>query len=47
MVSRAFVLETVDLSAESLERHGLDVSDSERASDHLPIVVDLAWRERR
>jgi hypothetical protein len=45
-VRRAFVLETADLAAPWLTRHGLDVSDSEEASDHRPIVVDFSWRER-
>lgn len=44
-VRRAFVLETRDLAARWLGSHGLDVADSERASDHRPIVVDFAWRE--
>ena len=46
-VRRAFVLETTDLSSRWLERYGLDVSDSERASDHRPLVVDFSWRRER
>jgi endonuclease/exonuclease/phosphatase family metal-dependent hydrolase len=45
-VRRAFVLETRDLASGWLGRHELDVSDSERASDHRPIVADFSWREQ-
>lgn len=45
-VRRAFVLETRDLASAWLGRHGLDGTESERASDHRPIVVDFAWREQ-
>jgi endonuclease/exonuclease/phosphatase family metal-dependent hydrolase len=37
----AFVLATESLSEETLLRHGLRRSDTEEASDHLPVVVDL------
>ncbi len=43
---RAFVLDTRDMEAEWLAAHGLAAEDSQRASDHLPIVVDFAWRPR-
>jgi endonuclease/exonuclease/phosphatase family metal-dependent hydrolase len=39
-----FVLDTRDLSEASLRRHDLRSRDA-LASDHLPIVVDLAWGE--
>ncbi len=42
----AFVLETRDMEAEWLATHGLAAEDSQLASDHLPIVVDFAWRTR-
>lgn len=39
-VARAFTLDTRRLSAASLARHGLQPDDS-KATDHLPVVVDL------
>ncbi len=41
---RAFVFETGDLSPEELAARALVATDSDRASDHRPIVVDFAWR---
>lgn len=40
-VSKAFVFNTADLSAAELAMYGLKATDTEQASDHLPIVVDL------
>ncbi|MFO0873240.1 MAG: endonuclease/exonuclease/phosphatase family protein [Phycisphaerales bacterium] len=39
-----FVFDTRDLSPRWLERHGVRADDTTAASDHLPLVVDLAWR---
>lgn len=39
-VVQCFVMDTANLSFESLARSGLDATDS-RASDHMPVVVDL------
>ena len=41
---RAFVFETSDLSEAALAELGLARSDSDRASDHRPVVVDFVWR---
>lgn len=41
---RAFVLDTRDLSPRWLTAHGLEADDTDEASDHLPVVVDLEWR---
>lgn len=41
-LERAFVLRTSDLSVRWLEAHGLEADDSNRASDHFPIVADLS-----
>ncbi len=43
-VVRSFVFRTSDLAPAWLRIHGLAVSDSEAASDHLPIAADFAWR---
>jgi len=40
-VVRSFVLDTARLSDESLTNAGLESTDTARASDHLPVVVDL------
>ncbi len=37
----AFVLDTDDLTLQSLEKLGLQADDTTHASDHLPVVVDL------
>lgn len=42
---RAFVFETPDLSSSQLGELGLEIGDSDRASDHLPVVVDFVWRQ--
>lgn len=42
--ARAFVLDTRDLRPEWLRAHRLSSDDGPRASDHMPIVVDLRWR---
>ncbi len=39
----AFVLDTSDLLPRWLTRYGLQASDSQAASDHMPVVVDLRW----
>lgn len=39
-VVQCFVMDTANMSFESLARSGLDATDS-RASDHMPVVVDL------
>lgn len=39
--SKAFVFNTADLSPADLERYGVLPGDSQSASDHLPVVVDL------
>jgi hypothetical protein len=41
---RAFVFETLDLPGDQLTELGLTAGDSDRASDHRPIVVDFAWQ---
>lgn len=41
-VGRRFILDTRDMSAARLARYGLSAWDSQQASDHLPVVVDLA-----
>lgn len=43
-VAGAFVFETRDLAAAALDSLGLGARTVARASDHRPIVVDLAWR---
>jgi len=43
-VVRAFVFDTARLSDRTLARIGLDPTDS-RASDHLPVIVDVRPRE--
>ena len=40
-LARAFVLDTTDLAPKWLDHHGLQPFDTEQASDHLPIVVDI------
>jgi len=42
---RGFVLDTLDLSESVLSSHRLVRTDAARASDHLPVVVDLAPTE--
>ncbi len=44
-LERAFVLDTAELPARWLARYGLEPEDSARASDHFPLVADLAWVE--
>ncbi len=39
----AFVLDTRDLDRRWLEQHALNARDTTKASDHMPVVVDLAW----
>ncbi len=41
---KAFVLETTGMHADSLQRHRLLSSDTDQASDHLPLVADFALR---
>lgn len=43
-VLRGFVFDASDLGPRWREAHGIDVSDSERSSDHRPLVIDLRWR---
>lgn len=43
----AFVLDTRDLLPQHLSAHGLRAADTGEASDHLPLVVDFAWRAPR
>jgi exonuclease III len=40
-VVRAFAFEAVDAGEAALRAAGIDAEDSERTSDHLPLVVDL------
>jgi endonuclease/exonuclease/phosphatase family metal-dependent hydrolase len=40
-VARSFVLDTSRLGGESLAKVGLAADDTAKASDHLPVVVDL------
>ena len=42
-LERAFVLDTAELPARWLARYGLEPEDSARASDHFPLITDLAW----
>lgn len=42
-VREGFILDTADLPAEELGRHGLEIETSSRLSDHRPLVVDYAW----
>lgn len=44
---QAFVLDARDLAPAALRASGLEEGDTEDASDHLPVVVDLAWRTAR
>ncbi len=44
-VAKSFVFNTADLTAAELATYGVLALDSERASDHLPIVVDLVIGE--
>jgi len=41
-VVHEFVLHTPALSESTLSRHGLQAEDTNRASDHLPVVIDVA-----
>lgn len=41
---RGFVFETGDLTGAELQARDLRRGDSDRASDHRPVVVDFAWR---
>ncbi len=43
-VTRSFILNTADLSATALAQHALKSTDSAEASDHFPVVIDLAWK---
>lgn len=43
-VRRSFVFDTSRMSESLLARLGLDADDTARASDHLPVVVDLERR---
>ncbi len=42
-VLRGFILDSAWMSEESLDRHGLERTDSSLASDHAAVVVDLSW----
>lgn len=44
VVRRSFVFDARDLSDRWLAAHGLRRDDTDRASDHMPIVVDFDWR---
>ncbi|UCD76645.1 MAG: endonuclease/exonuclease/phosphatase family protein [Phycisphaerales bacterium] len=39
----SFVFDSRDLAARWRELHGLRADDSPRASDHMPLVIDLKW----
>ncbi len=39
--TRSFVLDSARLTDDSLQRAGLELTDTAEASDHLPVVVDL------
>jgi len=47
VVRNAFVLDTTRMSDELLARLGLDGDDTQRASDHMPVVIDLGRRAMR
>jgi endonuclease/exonuclease/phosphatase family metal-dependent hydrolase len=42
----SFVLDTRDLAPAWLDHHRLRAEDTDAASDHLPLVVDLRWIDR-
>ncbi len=44
-VSRSFVLDTRLVEPRWLQRHGLRARDTVEASDHMPVVVDLSWKQ--
>ncbi len=41
------VMDTRDLEPRWLQRHELRADDTASASDHLPLVADLRWIERK
>jgi endonuclease/exonuclease/phosphatase family metal-dependent hydrolase len=43
----ALVADTRDLEPRWLKRHGLRLDDTASASDHLPVVADLRWIDRK
>jgi endonuclease/exonuclease/phosphatase family metal-dependent hydrolase len=43
---QAFVLDTRDVALDERGRLDLRETDTERASDHLPLVADFRWRDR-
>lgn len=42
-IARSFVFDAHDLSANWLAKYNVQPTDSVSASDHMPIVADLAW----
>jgi endonuclease/exonuclease/phosphatase family metal-dependent hydrolase len=46
-VMRQFVLDSRDLAPGWLQTLGIERTDTQDASDHLPLVVDLAWNEAK
>jgi endonuclease/exonuclease/phosphatase family metal-dependent hydrolase len=42
-VERAFVLDTGTMFGSTLQEFGMRRRDSRKASDHMPIVVDVSW----
>ncbi len=45
LVRRSFVLDTRLVSERWLRHHGLGTDDTAAASDHMPVVVDLSWKQ--
>jgi endonuclease/exonuclease/phosphatase family metal-dependent hydrolase len=43
-LNNAFALSTENMPLDSLTLWGLQAQDTERASDHLPVVADFAWK---
>ncbi|NJN52953.1 MAG: hypothetical protein HC809_15535 [Gammaproteobacteria bacterium] len=41
----SFVFDSVDLPEAVGRKLGIDPEMSARASDHLPVVIDLAWSD--
>ncbi|TVQ51572.1 MAG: hypothetical protein EA377_12265 [Phycisphaerales bacterium] len=45
--ARSFVLETEEVPAKWLEKHGMLATDTTTATDHFPVVADYIWQDPR
>lgn len=45
-IVKGFVFDARDLSPHWILEHGLEPTDTAEASDHLPLVVDVLWRQK-